>query len=99
MTCIHVLGDEMKNVFNKKSILIVMLIVLFGQAFAQLEIKRSSINSGGGSMTGGNFEMHSSMAQVDASATQTGGNFSLNGGFWHKDNTPKPELIFANGFE
>ncbi len=89
----------MKSLTKKKIVLLGALWLAANQVAAQFEIKRYSINSGGGIMSGGAFEMHSSIAQVDASAAQTGGDFSLNGGFWHKDNTPKSELIFTNGFE
>jgi hypothetical protein len=83
-----------------KTSLFLILTLLVSQAFAQYEINKHSINNGGGKMTGGNFQMNSSIGQVDASTIQTGGNFTLNGGFWYKaDTDPKPELIFVSGFE
>lgn len=89
-----------KRIKHKELLLTFILGMAFSQTFAQYKINNYTINNGGGEMIGGNYEMNSSIAQVDASATQTGGNYSLNGGFWHeKDNTPQPELIFTNGFE
>ncbi len=85
---------------NKKNILLLLVALAISQAYGQYEIKKYSINSGGGETSGGVYEINSSIAQVDASNTQTGGIYSLNGGFWHKVNaTPQPELIFTNGFE
>ncbi len=85
---------------KKKNVLFLLLALAMGQAYAQYEIKKYTINNGGGKMTGGNYEMNSSIGQVDASGTLTGGNYALNGGFWHKvDTTPQTDLIFTNGFE
>ena len=89
----------LNNLKIRKKRLLILTLVL-SQGFAQYEIKKYTINNGGGKMTGGNYEMNSSIGQTDASSTQTGGNYSLNGGFWHKtDTTPQAELIFTNGFE
>ncbi len=46
-------------------------------------------------MSGGPYEMNSSIGQVDASNEMSSGSFSVNGGFWH-ENT---DLIYKNGFE
>ena len=46
-------------------------------------------------MSGGSYEMNSSIGQVDASDQMINGNLSINGGFWHENN----DLIFKNGFE
>jgi len=85
---------------NKKHILSLLMALAATQAYGQYDIKNHSINNGGEKITGGVYEMNSSIGQVDASNTQTGGIYSLNGGVWHKVNTtPQPELIFTNGFE
>ena len=78
-----------------KSFLLVTLGLVFSQSFAGYEINKYSINSGGSKMTGGSYEMSSSIAQVDASATMAQGNYSLNGGYWHQNT----DLIFKNGVE
>lgn len=67
-------------------------------------LNKQTINNGGGKMTNANnqYEINSSIGQVDASHTMTDMNnrFTLNGGFWHQNPTIiKPELIFKNGFE
>ncbi len=91
--------QKQNNRLNKKGFILILGLVA-SQSFAQYEMKKYTINSGGSNMTGGNYEMNSSIGQVDASAEQTGGNYSLTGGFWSKsDNTPQGELIFTNGFE
>ncbi len=83
-----------------KIIFSLLLVILTSQVFAQYEIKKYTINSGGGKMTGGIYEINASIGQVDASGTQTGGTYSLNGGFWQKQEImPQSELIFTNGFE
>jgi len=80
---------------HKKNIVLIILGMVFSQSFAQYKIKKHTINSGGSKLTANNYEMISSIGQTDASNTQTGGNYSLNGGFWHENN----DLIFKNRFE
>jgi len=41
-----------------------------------------TIDGGGGSSTGGGFELAGTIGQHDAGQTMTGGNFVLIGGFW-----------------
>jgi len=87
-------------IYTKKVLLFLLIAFAMSQAYAQYEIKKYTINSGGEKVTGGNYEMTSSIGQVDASSKQTGGSYTLNGGFWHqKDSAPQSELIFTNGFE
>ena len=40
------------------------------------------ISGGGGSSTGGTYQLAGTIGQPDASGAMTGGNFSLTGGFW-----------------
>lgn len=80
---------------HKKSLSILLLGLVFSQSFAQYEIKRYSINSGGQTSTEGAYQVSGSIGQVDASNILIGGNYTLNGGFWHENN----DLIFKNGFE
>ncbi len=80
--------------------LALILGIVFSQTFAGYEIKTHTINNGGSTMTSGSYKMTSSIAQVDASMTMSGVNFSINGGFWHAvGSSTRPELIFNNGFE
>lgn len=79
----------------KYNLSLLVLCLVFSQSFAQFEIKKHTINSGGAKMTGGHYELRSSMGQVDASPKMSQGNYSLTGGFWQQNT----DLIFKNGFE
>ena len=87
-------GETMKK-YEKKLMALTMLLV-FANSFADYTIKKYSINNGGMHLSGGNYEMNASIAQVDASNTQSNGNYILTAGFWQQR---KANLIFANGFE
>ncbi len=76
-------------------LLLSLTLLAFSQSFAAYSMKKYSINSGAAKISGGQYEMQSSIGQVDASNTMSQGNYQLNGGFWHKNN----DLIFKNGFE
>lgn len=95
-----------KNNNSNNKITVVKTVVLFllsltiSQTFAAFEIKKHTINSGGSEMNSATYKLNGSFGQVDASNTQTGGSYSLNGGFWNKSQaTPINETIFTNGFE
>lgn len=79
----------------KKILIFLILSIAINQAYAQFILKKSTINSGGGKLTGGSFELQGSIAQVDASDALEQGDFSLNGGFWHQNT----DFIFKNDFE
>lgn len=87
--------------FQKKHkiILFILLSLYLGQSFAQYQLKKNTLNNGGGKISGGNYQMNFSIGQVDASNTLSGGDYTLNGGFWHKENSSTSDLIFRNGFE
>ena len=59
-------------------------------------LPRSTFDAGGGTSTGGEFEVTGAIAQVDASAPSSGGPYSVRGGFFAATAT---DLIFADGFE
>jgi len=80
---------------HKKVFFLLIIGMAFSQSFAQYEIKKYTINSGGSTSTGGTYQVSGSIGQVDASSKLTSANYSLNGGFWHENN----DLIFKNGFE
>ncbi len=68
---------------------IVRGIVVFGlMANAQFlladtfSIDWSKVSGGGGTSTGGVFQVTGTIGQADAGGTLTGGSFSLEGGFW-----------------
>jgi len=84
----------------KRHIKVIPLLLMMTQSMAQLNIDKNSINNGGTVMANGSFTMKASIGQVDSSGNQSGGSFSLNGGFWHPlESTPKEEIIFKNSFE
>ncbi|MFK8012967.1 MAG: hypothetical protein AB8B80_13065 [Marinicellaceae bacterium] len=80
---------------SKKLIYTIVISLVISQAYAQYEIKKYSINNGGGKLTGGSYELNASIGQTDASATMSNGAYSLDSGFWHQNN----DLIFKNTFE
>ena len=62
--------------------LVLGLAIIAPPAIAQPTINWSTIDCGGGSTRGGFFALRGTIAQPDASATLTGGAFTLTGGFW-----------------
>jgi hypothetical protein len=85
----------MLKLTHKKQLLLLILMMVFGQSIAQYEIKKYSINSGGDKLNQGQYELNSSIGQTDANGTLVGGNYSLNAGF-RQENT---DLIYKNGLE
>ena len=60
------------------------------------ELTTTTIDSGGGTAAGADFELTGTIAQPDANAHQSsGGEFILAGGFWAK----AKDTVFSNGFE
>ncbi len=51
----------------------------FGQTYS---IDWSTIDGGGGTSTGGVYSVSGTIGQPDAGTTMSGGNYSLDGGFW-----------------
>lgn len=66
-------------------------------------IDHYTIDGGGGTSSGGTFEIQGTIGQPDADPLQpsTGGDFEITGGFWPgvAPATPQPDALFANGFE
>ena len=88
---------------SRKNLLILMLVISnsFAQSGGDFALEKSTIAAGGGQSNGGDFFITGSIGQHDANpTTSSGGDFALNGGFWHQlDTTPKTEIIFKNSFE
>jgi hypothetical protein len=62
---------------------LIALCLLTGSAQAQsYAITSSVISSGGGTSTNGSYSVTGTIGQPAAGAKMTGGNFSLEGGFW-----------------
>jgi len=79
----------------KRGVLVFLFGMIFSQTFAQYEITKQTINIGSTNNSGGAYTITSSMGQTDASSLLNGGQYQLNGGFWHQNN----DLIFKNGIE
>ena len=62
-----------------------------------------TVDGGGGTSSGGIFEIQGTIGQPDADPLQpsTGGVFEITGGFWPglAPATPQPDALFAHGFE
>ena len=56
---------------------------------AQLEVSSSTVDGGGGTSTGGSFEVSGTVGQFDAGVL-FGGTFDLEGGFWTSENPAVP---------
>lgn len=78
-----------------KLTLIMLLLIITNHVSAQFEIRKYSVNSGGGTMSGNGYQIQASIAQVDVNKNQANGNYSLNSGFWLENN----DLIFKNSVE
>ena len=51
-------------------------------AHAQYSIDWHTIHGGGGTSTGGVYSVSGTIGQPDAGATMSGGNYTIDGGFW-----------------
>ena len=70
--------------------------VLAQSSGGDFELTRTTIDAGGGTASGTDFELVGTIAQPEANAQQSsGGEFLLAGGFWA--NTT--DAVFSNGFE
>lgn len=94
MKLIHLYNTRYRFRFKWQLMGLVFALLFTGQIFAQYELKKHSINSGGAVMTADGYELKASLAQVDASQPSSGGNYQLNSGFW----PPNKDLIFKNKF-
>ena len=56
-----------------------------------------TIDGGGGTSTGGGFELAGTIGQHDAGPAMTGGTFELRGGFWLASLPPPPSTADLNG--
>jgi hypothetical protein len=70
-----------------KTPLITALLALAGIAVAAYTLDWSTLDSGGGTSTGGRFQVAGTIGQPDA-GSMTGGAYAINGGFW-----AMPELL------
>lgn len=91
----------------RKSAVIILLsfavssVLIAGQpSGGDFVISKSTIDTGGGMSTGGDFRLTGTMGQPDASAQiSTGADIQLSGGFWALIANGIADLIFKDGFE
>ena len=60
-------------------------------ASAQISVDWNTIDCGGGTSTGGSFIVNGTIGQWDAESAMTGGNFTVNGGFWTGGGVQPPQ--------
>ena len=70
----------MKNIL--KTLFLTAALLLPAAANAQYSIDWYKVAGGGGTSTGGTYQVSGTIGQPDASGAMTGGNYSLTGGFW-----------------
>ncbi len=72
-----------------------MMLALAAAAHAggEFTLDWMTIDGGGGTSVGGNFELSGTIGQPDAGGPMTGGNFTLVGGFWPGIQTAGPGLL------
>jgi hypothetical protein len=93
-----VLGRHSKIMIKAAAFLTILISAL---SLAQLlggdfEFIKNTIDSGGGTSSGGDFSLTGTIGQPDASLqASSGGGFRLEGGFW----TSVSDVILKDGFE
>jgi hypothetical protein len=65
-----------------KTLISAILMLALWTATAQPYIDWYKISGGGGTSTGGTYQVSGTIGQPDAGVTISGGNYSLTGGFW-----------------
>ncbi len=80
-------------------LLLITSAISYAQSGGEFNIKKSSIDAGGGNSSGGDFAVAGTIGQADASSVISGGAFSLTGGFWTKKPVIREDMMFKNGFE
>lgn len=73
-----------KRITTSRCVLVCCCASLAGMVFAggPFQVHEWTIDGGGGSSTGGNFQVDGTVAQYDASQPMTGGIYEVVGGFW-----------------
>lgn len=78
-----------QTIFAYRRLALALLLAVLlgaGAALAQTgggyDLSWGTVDGGGGSGTGGSYQLSGSIGQPDASAASSGGGYSLSGGFW-----------------
>ena len=66
----------------KKLLLVSSLFVAASASAQSYSIDWFTIDGGGGTSTGGVYQVSGTLGQPDAGPTMSGGNYSVDGGFW-----------------
>lgn len=72
-------NDTMKNYLSLVFIALLFPLGAFAQSYS---IDWYKVAGGGGSSTGGTYQVTGTIGQPDAGGPMTGGSYSLTGGFW-----------------
>jgi hypothetical protein len=78
------------------SLLVILLLAAAGIAYARLagySLPWWTADSGGGTSSGGNYNLSGTIGQPDA-GTLLGGNYQLEGGFWSKEISKKVNYVY-----
>lgn len=91
------------KVSSLRSGLLIMLVIgcsALAQSGGTFSIRRSTLSSGGGPSSAGQFQIAGTAGQAEAGVA-VGGAIQLRGGFWMGASAPVTagDSIFVNGFE
>ena len=90
-------STNIRTMHNKKvCILIVLLLLLSVAALGQYAINWYTIDSGGGTSSGGPYVLTGTIGQPDAGGC-SGGSYELLGGFWPGE--PLPEFYTGSNID
>ncbi len=79
----------MKMKRNAFGLILALALVASTPALAQLTLESSTVDGGGGTSSGGSFEVSGTAGQFDAGSA-TDGTFEVQSGFWTSENPAVP---------
>jgi hypothetical protein len=74
-------SKNQQNITMRHGLALAVVLALTQQAMAQYSIDRYTVDSGGGTSTGGTYELQGTLGQHDAGLA-SGGTFDLDSGYW-----------------
>jgi len=102
-TALKLCVREVAVIDRTKTVVLILCMLALSQRSAgqatdgNYELRRFSVDNGGGVSSGQGFSVTGSIAQADASARSFGGQFAASGGFWGL--AAAGNELFSNGFE
>lgn len=87
----------MKRDILRSLVLIFFPLTTLGQTGGLYQIEKSSISSGGGSSSGGNYSVEVTAGQTLAGDTSQGGQYSISSGFWTPALAPTAATVLVAG--